>query len=384
MRPMTLPAKWAVAASFLLASACSTAPETTAPISQANAERDAHAPQQVAAWFAKASPEVLALPQTVFADNDESTNQLVFGVEHAGVARGVETALSRLGIPKSAYRVVVTPPIVLAVGLRDRWRPTRAGIQIHFGQYVCSLGFNADFGSPAERSFVTASHCTNKQGGVEGTQYYQPLSSVDPAVIAVEVDDPSYNGSGGCPRGRKCRTSDASRALYSSGAASDRGLIARTSGPNNGSLEVLGTFSITAQDDNNSTAVGQVVNKVGRTTGWTQGTVVGTCVDVNVSGTNIQQRCQTLVSSATAVIVKGGDSGSPTFRITGNTDVTLVGVLWGGSSDGTMFVYSPLKNIQDELGVLNATTSDVVLPPPPPPPPPSDCVPKGPNGNNCK
>src|SRR5688572_10107606 len=36
-----------------------------------------------AARFAKASPAVLALPGTVFADHDETSNQLVFGVENA-------------------------------------------------------------------------------------------------------------------------------------------------------------------------------------------------------------------------------------------------------------------------------------------------------------
>jgi len=90
---------------------------------------------------------------------------------------------------------------------------------------------------------ITASHCTDRQGGVEGTQYFQPTSTVDPTVIAVEVEDPTYFKGGACPRGRKCRFSDSSRARYSASVASTRGSIAQTSGPNNGSLEVTGNFT---------------------------------------------------------------------------------------------------------------------------------------------
>jgi hypothetical protein len=39
----------------------------------------------------------------------------------------------------------------------------------------------------------------------------------------------------------------------------------------------------------------------------------------------------------------------------GEGDVTLVGILWGGSSDGSMYVFSPLNQIQQELGALSTT-----------------------------
>ena len=317
--------------------------------------RGAASQAQVAGWFASSSPEVLALAGTVFADHDETTDRLVFGVENDGAIRGVQTALSRLGIPASAYEIRITEPIVMAATLRDRWRPTQGGIQIHFGQYLCTMGFNADDGT--ERSFITNSHCTNKQGGVEGTQYYQPTSTVDPTVIATEVEDPTYFRGGACPRGRKCRYSDASRALYSPSVSSTRGAISKTSGANSGSLEVTGTFTVTSQDNTTSSfTIGTTVNKVGRTTGWTQGNVTQTCVNTNVSGTNITQLCQTFVQHPDGlVLVGGGDSGSNVFRITSGDNVQLVGILWGGNSSGTLFVFSPLKQIQQELGSLVAT-----------------------------
>lgn len=316
-----------------------------------------HGHDQLPRWFAQASPEVLALPDTVFAYVDEDGGRLVFGVEHAAAEPAVRAALARLGIPAAAFTIKETAPIYQLATLRDPWRPTINGVQIHFGSYLCSLGFNADDGG--DRSFVTASHCTGRQGGVEGTQYFQPTSTVDPTVIATEVEDPNYFRGGRCPRGRKCRFSDSSRALYSTTVASSRGSIAQTSGPNNGSLTVTGTFSITSQDDTTDHfATGTTVNKVGRTTGWTQGNVTGTCVDTNVSGSNITQLCQTFVENPDgAVVVQGGDSGSGVFGITDSSTSTaqLVGILWGGNGDGTLFVFSPLKQVEDELGPLVTT-----------------------------
>jgi len=334
--------------------ACADEPEPLGPAGEAPLTA-AGKQDPMARWFAQSSPAVLALPGTVFADHDEINNRLVFGVEHGPASRGVSTALSRLGIPSSAYAIEVVEPIHMAATLRNRWRPTQGGIQIHFGQFLCTLGFNADDGT--QRSFITNSHCTKKQGGVQSTQYFQPTSTVDPTVIATEVEDPQYFRGGACPKGRKCRFSDSSRARYSSSVASTRGAIAKTSAPNNGSLEVTDAFTITSQDNTTTSfALGTTVNKVGRTTGWTRGNVTATCVNTNVSGTNITQLCQTFVEDpGDAVVVGGGDSGSNVFRVTSGNNVQLVGILWGGNSSGTLFVFSPLKQIRDELGAITAT-----------------------------
>lgn len=339
----------------LLAAALVACHDTQAPLAppdEASAARIPHAPQEVAAWFARSAPEVLALPQTVFADHDEQANRLVFGVENAAAARGVENALARLGIPGSAYVVRVSEPIrFMSDNLRSRHRPTVGGIQIHWSQYVCTLGFNVDHSGG--RSFITNSHCTDRQGSTGSTAYYQPSSSVDSNPIAIEADDPAYFTGGVCPRGRKCRYSDAARARYQSGTESTRGAIAKTGGENSGSLGVVGTFTISSQSG--STSFSGTFHKVGRTTGWTSGTVSNTCATVNVAGSNITLLCQTLVQRSGSVIVQGGDSGSPVFRVTSGDNVELAGILWGGSSSGDLFVFSPLKSIQDELGALTAT-----------------------------
>lgn len=340
-----------LAASVLALAACTDAPNDrlTAPGDAALGRGVGQ--DRLKAHFAKASPAVLAVAGTVFADNDEAKGRLVFGVENEHVVPAVRAVLSQLGTPSSDYEIKVTEPIYQVATLRDVWRPTQAGIQIHFPGFLCSMGFNADAGS--ERSFVTASHCTTTQGGVEGTPYWQPLSTVDPTVIATEVSDPEYftfKTDPICPHGKECRYSDASRALYSAGVPSTRGAIAKTTGVNTGSLEVAGSFSVIAQND---VGVGAIVNKVGRTTGWTQGPVTNTCVNTNVFRSKIHLLCQTFVSAGVA----GGDSGSGVFAITKKDDVTLVGILWGGSGDGRTFVYSPLSGVTRELGPLTATAS---------------------------
>lgn len=335
----------------LLLAACSDVPDPVAPITSSALPRVS--PQGgMSQWFESAAPVVLAMPGAVFADHDEAGNRLVFGVEHAAAANGIRTALSRMGIPAGAFEVREVAPIYQVATLRDRVRPTIGGLQIHFFQFLCTLGFNAQLGG--ERSFITNSHCTQRQGGVEGTEYFQPLSSVDQTVIAVEVDDPAYfRGTDGCPRGRICRFSDASRALYNGTVPSEQGILARTSGPNNGSLEIAGAFKVTSQSSETVFSNGTEVNKIGRTTGWTQGDVVASCATVNVSQTNITQLCQTIVQGA-ARIVGPGDSGSPVFLHRGGPNVELIGILWGGSSDGQLLVFSPFANIVRELGPINA------------------------------
>ena len=356
MIPKSLLRRTAVMACVILLAACQDASEPTAPPPQA--ARSAQAQDRLEALFQRVSPEVMALPGTVFADNDERIGRVVIGVENAAVIRGVRAALSRLGVSSDDYAIEVTQPIYNMVTLRDPFRPTVAGIQIHFGQYVCTMGFNADH--VGGRSFITNSHCTNTQGGTEGTQYYQPTSSIDPTVIATEAADPTYFRNGACPKGKKCRYSDASRALYSTGVASNRGEIAQTDGINNGSLTVSSSspvFTITSQDNTTKNfPIGMVVNKVGRTTGWTRGEVTRTCVNTSVSGSNIMQLCQTFVSDrGGATVVGGGDSGSGVFTVTSGSSVKLVGLLWGGSSDNKTFVFSPLANVVQELGTVTAT-----------------------------
>lgn len=297
---------------------------------------------QLERWFTQASSEVLAVPGGVFVDADEASNRVLIGVER-GSSASIRGVVARLGIPEAAVVIRETEPIRFAATLRDEVRPIAGGLQINFPGFLCTLGFNAI--SSAQSSFITNSHCTNKQGGTEGTPYWQPLQTVSPVQIGTEVDDPVYRKNiAGCPKGRSCRRSDASRAAYAPGIDFNLGTIAQTTGANNSSITIAGAFSITSEG---TASVGQTVNKVGRTTGWTRGLVTNTCVNTGVQGSRIVQLCQTFVSAG----VGGGDSGSPVFSQPSGSNVALLGILWGGSGS-TLYVYSPIANIESELGAL--------------------------------
>jgi hypothetical protein len=286
------------------------------------------------------------LAGVVFTDADETRGRLVVGVLDRGVEGLIRARLAALNIAAQSVEVVETQPIFQVATLRDKVRPVVGGLQIRFSQFLCSLGFNAIRGSVA--GFVTASHCSDQQGSVDGTQYYQPLNQVADEFIGTEIADPAYRRNiSGCPRGRVCRRSDANFSDGDDGVNFTLGGIAMTTGANNGSLLINGEFRITGEGP---ASVGDTGNKVGRTTGWTQGQVTRTCVNTGVSGSNIVLLCQDFVENDVQ-IVAGGDSGSPVFRID-DASVTLLGGLWGGNSSGTLFVYSPIANIEQELGAL--------------------------------
>ena len=300
---------------------------------------------ELSAWHEQGTGVALAIDGVTWTDADESSNRVRIGVADLSAMAQVRGEMARLGIPAGALLIEQAAPIENMVGLRDVVTPKMGGIQIHFPGFLCTLGFNATAGGQA--SFITNSHCSGTQGGVQNTPYWQPLQSVAGTQIATEVADPAYTTGGGCPAGRVCRRSDASRAQYINNTQFALGKIARTQNSKNGSLNIVGDFTITAADDvTDNFPIGLIVNKVGRTTGWSAGRVSQTCVNTGVSGTNIVQFCQTFVKAK----VNSGDSGSPTFVVTGGTNVRLVGILWGGG--GGQFVFSPLKNIESELGNL--------------------------------
>src|SRR5262249_27516500 len=98
---------------------------------------------------------------------------------------------------------------------------------------------------------------------------------------------------------------------------------------------------------------GESLSKLGRTTGRTDGQVVDTCVDVNVTNTNVTLLCQDRVDAKS----DKGDSGSPVFSWSAaslppnaNIPAHLHGVLWGGNGD--TFSFSSMALIESELGAL--------------------------------
>jgi hypothetical protein len=317
----------------------------------------------LADWYRRGWASVLSIPGVVLGDVDEARNRLRFGVLDAGAADQARIVLARLGIPADAVVIETRSAIAPMATLRDRVRPLGGGLQINFfatpasipgPSLICTLGFNVDAGGV--RSFITNSHCSNVEGGTTlPTTYYQSLRSGGADnLIATEADDPEWTTQADldCPPPFQCRYSDASRAAYATGVDAPLGGIAMidevTTSLDDTVHTIVGQFTIVGEGE---PVVGEVVNKVGRTTGWTRGPTTATCVDVLATGTNHIRRCQTMVSA----LVDGGDSGSPVFFQPGSDpSVILRGILWGGSTDKSNpeFVYSPMSGIERELGPL--------------------------------
>ena len=288
---------------------------------------------QLDAWYRLARPSAFGVAGIILGDVDEAQNRIRFGVANAAAAAAVRDVVAALGIPDAAVIVEERAPFRTVATLRDDIAPLQGGLQINFlnaggvvgVSLLCTLGFNAIIDGVS--SFITNSHCSQVEGGEETpTDYYQPLQDPDgdrmvnpENLIAVEADDPHWFISLDCPLSPavQCRWSDASRAAYIPTAAAEArlGRIARTVRPSTSltdvELTIDGHFTIRREQARG--VVGEIANKVGRTTGWTLGTTTETCVDVLALGTTHMRLCQEVV----AAVVDGGDSGSPVFRRNG-------------------------------------------------------------------
>jgi hypothetical protein len=349
---------------------------------------------QLAKWRASVD-KALDVPGAVFTDLDEKKNRLRIGIESSIFRKRVHEVLTQQGVPPEAVIIEETKPIRFHDTLRDKIRPLQGGVQVEadtgvFAFALCTMGFNATHNS--KKGFVTNSHCTRIQGGSEGTDFHQPTDPLNPFVsqnkVGDEIFDPEYWTASICPSGRVCRTSDSAFVEYDS-AEFFGTRIARTS--SFGSLTISSTNpTFTIIDETLFPISGVALNKVGRTTGWTSGTLTsgtssGTCMNINVADTDITLLCQyTVTNTGTDKISDLGDSGSPVFRWLGNNEVNLYGILWGGTDDGSVFAFSSMLFLHLELFPLTA----VNFPAPPPPSPrpigcPIDekCCEKAPNGD---
>jgi hypothetical protein len=304
---------------------------------------------ELAAWRQELR-QVLALPGVVFLDVDEAANRIRIGIDSRSRAKSLnrdrlERELLFQAAPREAVVIQEIEPIRMLANLRNQFRPIPGGVEVaNFKS--CTLGFNAY--REGVLGFVTNSHCTSQQGGVEGTRFYQNHLADGGGFVGVEVADPDYNSGGDCPAGRRCRFSDSSFIAYEGAGLGDYGKLARavSRGQYTGSLEIPAKTPRFNINGRATSVKGKPLNKIGRTSGWTFGNVVFTCAHINVAETDFSQFCQDIVQGGS----QAGDSGSPVFSWTKGNNVKLVGLLWGGNAE--VFVFSPLANIERELGAL--------------------------------
>ncbi len=289
-------------------------------------------------WYDRMQLDVLAMPGIVWTDIDELANRLHIGIDPSTVSMAqLEETLRARDIPLDA--VVIEPVSPVRRELSDPARPLVGGVQIGSGTSLCTLGVVAV--RAGESGMITASHCTNRMGGVEGTIFGQP--TVTSPIAREAVDPPLFTGNG-CPTGRRCRYSDTAFARFLPNVSFSQGLIAMPPA-NSASWNGVQTYRVRAEGN---PLAGQPVMKIGASTGRTRGRVIRTCVDINIVDTDLTMLCQAQASYSSAP----GDSGSPIVTSVDGfqgPDIILLGTHWasGGS-------FSPVRNTQTpgELGPL--------------------------------
>lgn len=301
---------------------------------------------QLKDWSESLHPLLQQRAADVFLiDVDEAHNRVLVGVADAGAVAAVRAEGARLGIPAQALHVQPQPAPQTRATVRDRFTTTVGGIQIAFGGYVCTLGFNARRVSNSANVYVTNSHCTGTQNAYDGIAIYQNTNAAG-NQIGNEVAD---RGLYACVSGvLSCRQADAAYISNNGTRTIGQGGIARTAWNTGGAggLTITGEYDVVGRST--SIAVGAYLDKTGRTSGSTYGQVTNSCVTIG------SLRCQDI----SRVWSEGGDSGSPVYVYLGGSgsaenDVRLHGVMWGGpGSDYTTTYSSRLAGIEADLGAL--------------------------------
>jgi hypothetical protein len=304
--------------------------------------------QQLKRWQDRATP-LLANREVVYTDVDETTNRVRIGVDGTAHLAALRRELGELGIPLEAATIAVVERPARTYSLNDLVRPTLGGLKIitlHTSKQ-CSLGFNARNASGV-LSFVTASHCTDTQGGVEGTRIYQPGVSKIGSEIGTETTDPAYSTGGTCPAGQRCRFSDAALFRLNGIGASSSFEVARTTveGSTSSGSMVVG-MRLPVVGEIGAPLAGSLARKTGFSSGSTAGTVASTCI-TTTAGAGFTLFCQYAANAAALL----GDSGAPVYTWSGvsGTGATLAGILWGRTSN--QFFFSSMNDIESELGPL--------------------------------
>lgn len=290
-----------------------------------------------------------------FLDVDETANRVRVGVSSADAAAQVRSLAGRLGVASGALVVDVVPAGEPILTVRDYIRPTEGGLEIVRSDGAqCTLGLNIWYANPnvgipaGTAGFLTASHCSTTSGANDGTVFSQ-----GGVRIGTERWDPPFfdnTQNTRCPLNRHCRWSDVSFFTYDAGVSWQLGAIARTDfyglGPwNAGSLDINSSTPRWALNSGVTPVVGQYLDKVGRTTGWTSGSVARTCADYPQLGDHVIL-CQDEVNA----YADNGDSGSPVFQWGYTSNVSAAGIVWYKTGTGT-YVLSNTSQIGSDFGI---------------------------------
>ncbi|MDH5327918.1 MAG: S1 family peptidase [Gammaproteobacteria bacterium] len=303
-------------------------------------------------------------------DINESENRISIGVpDVARYKAKLEYELAGLGIPLHAVIIDQGKVLIPYNHMNMEFFPEKQGgiriSRVADGRtFGCTIGYNSarPFLWLNIAGFVTAAHCTEQPGSVSATTFFQPDS---PNNSGVEELDPPFITLPGCPPGITCRLSDSAYVNYG-GMPTRTGSVAKTTNWLASRVIDHNSPEFTVSGFVSNQLVGDVLEKVGQTTGWTVSKIESTCFDIfagPLMDTLLLCQNQTYLESYPDIrdnlrISATGDSGAPVFYWDLNTDAKIAGILIGGIADKNdptqqdirRYVYSPIGNIISELG----------------------------------
>jgi hypothetical protein len=314
-------------------------------------------------WSHSLTPQVFTIPGVNAIDIDEAGNRIVIGIDREDARAGVHAIVRRLGVPPQAVAAKMEARLMAASTLQDYFRNIGGGLQVQSPNWTCTIGFSTIRNGVA--SFATNGHCTTSWGtGSEGTPFSQCCTGVPSNYIGNEYLEAQPISSAQDPRcpvsDYECKLSDIALGAYT-GSDHIVGVLLR---PINRS-RTAGSLTIDSSNpylyitqQNLGPLLGDWVDKIGRTTGWTYGPVTSTCKTDRVyreDGASFIIICFDEVQAG----VGAGDSGSPVFVWSGGTDVTMTGQLFGGRTDnGTQYYGFSIFNFingDPSIGFLQVT-----------------------------
>ena len=345
----------------------------TSPVSSAVAAPAAmvervveHTFLELAQHRARLRAPLFALPGVVSLAVDEQLNRVAVGLEDSASRGAVMDLAVDLGVPEEMLSfsdgVSVEPSrAVGATGIGESRSATsshtlqdsipggklRGGYQVAAAhpnntQKKCTLGFTAivdDNGKP-KKVFISASHCSKKVFKLDRGKWGQHEARIGRWVGVEGKDPPVMRCDGFLWTEYDCRHSDATLVEVDRFAPWALGELAKTKGGyvwrcNSGSddEDYKGEYPECVIDVDTDDPVikidaqrrgvvkNELLQKMGRVSGWAWGRVLETCEDVKIDGVT------RLCSDLTELNTKPGDSGAPVFSwISGDSAATLVGI----------------------------------------------------------
>jgi hypothetical protein len=285
---------------------------------------------------------------------DEMSGRVTVGIRDEGSLPRLQQGLADRSVVTEAVTFAITGPVVEVQGLQSMFSDMMGGIQInrHSGAGgSCSIGFvgfrqmtgmpwpYADF---SQIVLTTAAHCTSSQLAMSGDAFGQPDIN---RPVGVEIDEAEIylQGSSYCGSYTYCRFADVAVVQISNGISSWPTRAAKSSSVTSGNPPYLGWQNYTGSGVKGVLA-GDMVTKVGRTTGQTSARVVSGCYDIQSSST---PGLWTLCAAKAPLGVKGGDSGAPVFI---PSIKVIGGLVFAASTTSKDSYFSRIEHVEPALG----------------------------------